>query len=56
MLLGRIVPSTEKSFHDVTWGKVSQYKPDTQSTNLAFKRKILSDIGYYDEDFEAGSG
>ncbi len=55
MLLGRMVASTEKSFHDVIWGKVNQCKPDTQSTNSAFKRKILSDIGYYNEDFETGS-
>jgi cellulose synthase/poly-beta-1,6-N-acetylglucosamine synthase-like glycosyltransferase len=52
---GRVISSKGNSFHDATWGEPIKYRSDTGSANTAFKKKILFDIGYYDENFEAGS-
>jgi len=52
---GLVVSSKGNSFHDFKWGKSIKYRLDAGSANTAFKKKILFDIGYYDENFEAGS-
>jgi cellulose synthase/poly-beta-1,6-N-acetylglucosamine synthase-like glycosyltransferase len=44
-----------KSFHDGTWLRAKKYRQDAGSANSAFNKKVLLDIGYYDENFEAGS-
>jgi len=52
---GRVASFKGKSFHDDTWDRANKYRQDAGSANSAFSKKILLDIGYYDENFEAGS-
>ncbi len=54
---GLVKPIGGRSIHDAKWKNIdkNKYRSEAGSANSIFKKKILSEIGFYDERFEAGS-
>lgn len=53
---GLVKPLGGPSVYDIEWEKAAKrkYRNVAGTANTIFKRKILSEVGYFDEDFEYG--
>jgi len=54
---GLVKPLEENSIHEGVWKKIDKkiYRDETGSANSLFRKKIIKEVGYFDESFEAGS-